>query len=93
MRDEWASALVGESNSHYHFHDHHHHATSQPSTTPKVFTDENGIRFEVDSGRAASDVQPIGQMKNAKWVAYAARALVIRFWDLAKVCPPLNVIY
>ena len=53
---------------------------------PTVFTDANGIRFEVDSGRPPSDALPIGQMKNAKWMAYAARALVIRFWDLAKVC-------
>ena len=53
--------------------------------TPTLFTDESGISFEVDSGKPPSDTLAIGQMRNAKWVAYAARALVIRFWDLAKV--------
>ena len=77
MKDDWVTALMGESQHHAH---HFHHTTSR---SPKVFTEENGIRFEVDSGRVASD---IGQMRNGKWVAYAARALVIRFWDLAKVC-------
>jgi hypothetical protein len=71
MRKDWVGALTGESNLH-----------TQP---PKVFTDENGIRFEVDSGKPPADALPIGQMKNGKWVAYAARALVIRFWDLAMV--------
>jgi hypothetical protein len=52
---------------------------------PTVFSDENGLCFEVDSGKPPSDALAIGQMKNAKWVAYAARALVVRFWDLAKV--------
>ena len=55
----------------------HHHNT--------LFTDESGISFEVDSGKLSSDTLAIGQMRNGKWVAYAARALVIRFWDLAKV--------
>ena len=69
LRDDWVSALMGE---------HHHN-------TPTLFTDENGIIFEVDPGKPSSDALAIGQMRNGKWVAYAARALVIRFWDLAKV--------
>ena len=53
--------------------------------TPTLFTDESGISFEVDSGKPSSDALAISQMRNGKWVAYAARALVIRFWDLARV--------
>jgi hydroxymethylglutaryl-CoA reductase (NADPH) len=60
---------------------------------PIVFTDENGVRFEVDSGRPSSDALTIGQMRDAKWVAYAARALVIRFWDLAKVRLSIKPVY
>lgn len=94
MRDDWVTALMGESNQLHHHHHHFHHYTPSQHTTPKVFTDENGIRFEVDSGRAPSDFLPIGQMRNGKWVAYAARALVVRFWDLAKVrLPQTKVIY
>jgi hydroxymethylglutaryl-CoA reductase (NADPH) len=62
----------------------HHHQNAP--------TDENGIRFEVDSGRPPSDALPIGQMRNAKWIAYAARALVIRFWDLAKKADSLDIL-
>jgi hydroxymethylglutaryl-CoA reductase (NADPH) len=80
MRENWVNALMGE-------HTYHH------QSAPMVFTDENGIRFEVDSGRPPSDALAIGQMKNAKWVAYAARALVIRFWDLAKVRLFINSFY
>jgi hypothetical protein len=47
-----------------------------------LFTDESGISFQVEP---PSDALSNGQMRNARWVAYAARALVIRFWDLAKV--------
>lgn len=89
MRDDWVGALMGSESNHIHTHHFHHYASPQP----RVFTDENGIRFEVDSGKAASDTPSIGQMKNAKWVAYAARALVIRFWDLAKVCLFKTLIY
>ncbi|KAF9474127.1 hypothetical protein BDN70DRAFT_816199 [Pholiota conissans] len=31
-------------------------------------------------------------MRNGKWVAYAARALVIRFWDLAKKADSLDIL-
>ena len=47
------------------------------------FVDDHfGVKYHVE-GR---QVETIGEMKSGKWVAYAARALVIRFWDLAKVC-------
>jgi hydroxymethylglutaryl-CoA reductase (NADPH) len=43
---------------------------------------EFGVKYHVE----ARQVETIGEMKSGKWVAYAARALVVRFWDLAKVC-------
>lgn len=43
--------------------------------------DEFGIKYSVE-GR---QTETIGEMKSGKWVAYAARALVLRFWDLTKV--------
>jgi len=76
MRDDWVGALTGE---------HHHN-------TPSLFTDESGLFFQVDSGKPPSDALAIGQMRDAKWIAYAARALVIRFWDLAKKADSLDIL-
>ena len=45
-------------------------------------TDSHQVRFQVEPTQAES----IGEMRSSKWVAYAARAFVVRFWDLAKVC-------
>lgn len=84
MREEFVNALLGEEAPHTHGH-HHGSLHAITTTAPRVFTDESGVRFEVDSGKYSGDALPIGQMRNGKWVAYAARALVIRFWDLAKV--------
>lgn len=86
MREEFVNALLGEEAPHAHSHLHGSLHT-MTTTAPRVFTDDSGVRFEVDSGKASGDALPIGQMRNGKWVAYAARALVIRFWDLAKVRP------
>ncbi|PPR02206.1 hypothetical protein CVT26_012098 [Gymnopilus dilepis] len=100
-RDEFVNALLGEdtvkhshvhSHGHGHVHGSHHHTHHGSHSAPKVFTDENGIRFEVDSGKHSGDMLPIGQMKNGFWVAYAARALVIRFWDLAKKADSLDIL-
>jgi hydroxymethylglutaryl-CoA reductase (NADPH) len=44
--------------------------------------EESGVRYHVEGHQ----VETIGEMRSGKWVAYAARALVVRFWDLAKVC-------
>jgi hydroxymethylglutaryl-CoA reductase (NADPH) len=41
-------------------------------------------KFTVQDDQKAAEVS-IGEMKSSRWVAYAARALVLRFWDLAKV--------
>lgn len=100
-RDEWVASLVGDqlaasvgaapapSSSSEHHHNHHAHHGRAPSLAT---SDENGIRFEVDAARlsggalgAHGEHMPLGQMRNGKWVAYAVRALVLRFWDLAKV--------
>ena len=83
-RDEWVDALLGEDHSHP---SSVHHSVS--------FTGEDGIRFEVGrhlTGENGHIPLPLAQMRNGKWVAYAVRALVVRFWDLAKVrsiCPRL----
>lgn len=50
-------------------------------TTFGVAEDLGGVRYYVES----REIESIGDMKSAKWVAYAARALVMRFWDLLKV--------
>jgi hydroxymethylglutaryl-CoA reductase (NADPH) len=50
----------------------------------------SGATFPADSRKVHFQVEPtqaesIGEMRSGKWVAYAARAFVVRFWDLAKV--------
>jgi len=43
--------------------------------------DTFGVQYRMQS---RSD-ETIGEMKSGKWIAYAARALIMRFWELAKV--------
>lgn len=43
--------------------------------------DSFGVEYQLQS---RSD-ESIGEMKSGKWIAYAARALIMRFWELAKV--------
>ena len=43
--------------------------------------DSFGVQYRIQS---RSD-ETIGEMKSGKWIAYAARASVMRFWELAKV--------
>jgi hydroxymethylglutaryl-CoA reductase (NADPH) len=50
--------------------------------------DEFGVKYHVE-GR---QVETIGEMRSGKWVAYAARALVVRFWDLAKKADSLDIL-
>ncbi|KAF9254299.1 hypothetical protein L218DRAFT_1082398 [Marasmius fiardii PR-910] len=52
------------------------------------YADENGVHFEVEAKRS----QTIGEMKDSRWVAYAARTLVVRFWDLAKKADSLDIV-
>lgn len=47
------------------------------------FTPEDTeIKYEIQSVKRE---ETIGEMKSSKWIAYALRALVLRFWDLGKV--------
>lgn len=45
--------------------------------------DSYGVGFHIENQPAES----IGEMRSGKWIAYAARTLVVRFWELAKVGP------
>lgn len=54
------------------------------------FVDDQGIRFEVEKTRLENI--PLHQMRNGKWVGYALRALVVRFWDLAKKADSLDIL-
>ncbi|KAF5352150.1 hypothetical protein D9758_009264 [Tetrapyrgos nigripes] len=47
-----------------------------------------GAGYEVETRQT----ETIGDMKSSKWIAYAARALVVRFWDLAKKTPSLDIL-
>jgi len=46
-----------------------------------IFVDQLGVKYQVE----AHDTETIGEMKGGKWMAYAARALIVRFWELTKV--------
>lgn len=43
----------------------------------------DGVKYDVDAGKRH---ESIGEMQSSKWVAYALSALVLRFWELTKVC-------
>lgn len=58
----------------------------------RVFADESGVRFQVESARSAADHVSIGKMKSPTWVAYAAGTMVLRFWDLAKKADSLDIL-
>ncbi|KDQ60160.1 hypothetical protein JAAARDRAFT_205176 [Jaapia argillacea MUCL 33604] len=50
--------------------------------------DLEGVKFNVEGRRE----EKIGEMKSGKWIAYAARAMVLRFWDLAKKADSLDIL-
>ncbi|EPQ53591.1 3-hydroxy-3-methylglutaryl-coenzyme A reductase [Gloeophyllum trabeum ATCC 11539] len=50
-------------------------------------SDANGVSFHVEEQQSEN----IGQMKSGKWVAYALRALVMRFWELTKKADSLDI--
>ncbi|KAJ3762221.1 hydroxymethylglutaryl-coenzyme A reductase-domain-containing protein [Lentinula raphanica] len=54
----------------------------------KSTTFSGDVEFEIEAKQAES----IGDMKSSKWVAYAATALVVRFWDLAKKADSLDIL-
>ena len=48
---------------------------------PSYPADSFGVQYRVQHRSEKS----IGEMRSGKWVAYAARALIVRFWELAEV--------
>ncbi|EIW77096.1 hypothetical protein CONPUDRAFT_62715 [Coniophora puteana RWD-64-598 SS2] len=57
-------------------------------TRAKFAADTYGVKFHVE-GR---QVETIGEMKSGKWMAYAAQALVMRFWELAKKADSVDIL-
>jgi hydroxymethylglutaryl-CoA reductase (NADPH) len=52
-------------------------------------TDSHGVKFSLDTSNVE---ESIGEMKSGKWIAYALRALVIRFSDLARQADSLDIL-
>ncbi|TCD61858.1 3-hydroxy-3-methylglutaryl-coenzyme A (HMG-CoA) reductase isozyme [Steccherinum ochraceum] len=50
---------------------------------------DDGIHYEVYKQRAETT---IGEMESSKWIAYALRASVMRFWELAKKADSLDIL-
>lgn len=50
--------------------------------------DSYGVKYHIENQPAES----IGEMRSGKWIAYAARTLVIRFWELAKQADSLDIL-
>ncbi|KAF8589091.1 hypothetical protein K439DRAFT_1528032 [Ramaria rubella] len=61
---------------------------SSALTEAALPVDSKSIRFEVE----ATQTESIGEMRSGKWVAYAARALIMRFWDLAKQADSADIL-
>ncbi|KAJ7071773.1 hydroxymethylglutaryl-coenzyme A reductase-domain-containing protein [Mycena belliarum] len=64
--------------------------------TVEVHGDFSLRSFAPDSWGVAYEVEPqgeaIAQMRSGKWVAYALRALVVRFYELAKKTPTPDIL-
>ncbi|CAG7847758.1 3-hydroxy-3-methylglutaryl-coenzyme A reductase 2 Short=HMG-CoA reductase 2 [Serendipita indica DSM 11827] len=56
-------------------------------STANLAGEQDGTRFQV-----IRQHQSIADMKSGKWVAYAGRALVLRFWSLAKNADSADII-
>ncbi|KAH8101970.1 3-hydroxy-3-methylglutaryl-coenzyme A reductase [Cristinia sonorae] len=54
-----------------------------------VLPSDDGVRYEVYKIRPEAS---IGDMQSSKWVAYALRASVMRFWELAKKADSLDIL-
>ncbi|KAG0708040.1 hydroxymethylglutaryl-coenzyme A reductase-domain-containing protein [Suillus ampliporus] len=50
--------------------------------------DETGVRYQMET----HVTETIGEMKGGKWMAYAARALIVRFWELTKKADSLDIL-
>ncbi|KAF6747185.1 hypothetical protein DFP72DRAFT_854694 [Ephemerocybe angulata] len=59
----------------------------------KTYVDAEGVKYEVEllQKGGVEDVD-IGNMRSGKWVAYAVRILVLRFWALAKKADSLDIL-
>ncbi|TFK20528.1 hypothetical protein FA15DRAFT_659042 [Coprinopsis marcescibilis] len=55
------------------------------------FVDGTGVKFTVEQSTKSLNGVDIAQMNNGKWIAYAIRALVSRFWHLAKKADSLDI--
>ncbi|KAG1844497.1 hypothetical protein F4604DRAFT_84444 [Suillus subluteus] len=55
---------------------------------PGFPADEFGVRYQIES----HVTETIGEMKGGKWMAYAARALIVRFWELTKKADSLDIL-
>jgi hydroxymethylglutaryl-CoA reductase (NADPH) len=55
---------------------------------PTFAADEFGVRYQIET----HVTETIGEMKGGKWMAYAARALIVRFWELTKKADSLDIL-
>jgi hypothetical protein len=55
---------------------------------PGFPADEFGVRYNIET----HVTETIGEMKGGKWMAYAARALIVRFWELTRVSSPKHMV-
>jgi hydroxymethylglutaryl-CoA reductase (NADPH) len=53
-----------------------------------ISEDFGPIKYVVEN----TEQESIAEMKNGKWVVYAARTLIVRFWDLAKKADNLDIL-
>ncbi|KAI6032605.1 hydroxymethylglutaryl-coenzyme A reductase-domain-containing protein [Pisolithus orientalis] len=50
--------------------------------------DAYGVRYRIES----QPTESIAEMRSSKWIAYAAKSLVVRFWELAKKADSLDIL-
>lgn len=50
--------------------------------------DAYGVRYHIES----QPTESIAEMRSGKWIAYAAKSLVVRFWELAKKADSLDIL-
>ncbi|KAG1759153.1 hydroxymethylglutaryl-coenzyme A reductase-domain-containing protein [Suillus occidentalis] len=55
---------------------------------PGFPADEFGVRYNIET----HVTETIGEMKGGKWMAYAARALIVRFWELTRKADSLDIL-
>ncbi len=55
--------------------------TALAKQSPFISEEFGPIKYVIEN----PEQEAIAAMKSGKWVAYAARTLIVRFWDLTKV--------